>query len=484
MSAISRIQLADGLTIPRILHGLWQIADMEKDGTLVDRAAAAEAMAAYADAGFDGFDMADHYGSAEDIAGTFLARLDRPESATCLTKWCPEPGYLSKEEIRAGLELSFERMGQTTIDLMQFHWWHYPHPAYLDCLAEMAAMKEVGAFKAIGLTNTDTDHLALILEEGIPIATNQVCQSLLDRRASGRMAALCVEKGVKLLCYGTLAGGYLTDRWLDQPEPPAPTDWSGMKYRRFIDAAGGWDALQRVLRAARIVADRHNCSIATVATRWVLDQPAVGAVIVGARLGKSAHLEDTKQIFEITLSEADRADLSAALDTLTPIPGDCGDEYRKPPFLTASGDLSHHLAALPPVFPTREIAPGRRIVDSGSIWEEICGFSRAMRVGDRILVSGTTATHSDGRAIASNNPELQAVYVMDKIQAAIEALGGSMNDVVRTRVFLDNEADWEPISYAHGRVFGQIRPSNTLFEIGRLIDGYAVEIEAEAIVLD
>ena len=481
---IPRISLAEGLEIPRILHGLWQIADMEKDGTPVDRAVAADAMAAYAVAGFDGFDMADHYGSAEDIAGVYLARPDRPAQSACLTKWCPEPNYLTKSAIRDGLARSFERMGTTTIDLMQFHWWHYPHPGYLDCLAEMAVMRDEGAFKAIGLTNTDTDHLALILEEGIPIATNQVCQSLLDRRASGRMAALCEEKGVKLLCYGTLAGGYLTDRWLGVEEPAPPTDWSGMMYRRFIDAAGGWEALQRVLRAAKAVADRHGCSIATIATRWVLDQPAVGAVIVGARLGKSTHLEDTRQVLEIDLTDQDRAELQAAIETLTPIPGDCGDEYRKPPFLTASGDLSHHLASLPPVFPTREIAPGRRIVDSGSIWEEICGFSRAMRVGDRILVSGTTATHSDGRAIAPNNAELQAVYVMDKIQAAVEALGGSMSDIVRTRVFLDSEADWEPVSYAHGRVFGDIRPSNTLFEIGRLIDGYAVEIEAEAVILD
>lgn len=484
LSNIPRITLSESLSIPRVLHGLWQIADMEKDGDTVDPEMGASALAAYASAGFDGFDMADHYGTAEDIAGRFLSRSDRSQTAACLTKWCPDPGYWTSDDIRAALHKSFKRLGQETIDLMQFHWWHYPHPGYLDCLREMAQMKSEGAFRAIGLTNTDTDHLALILNEGIPIATNQVCLSLLDNRATGRMATLCTDYDVKLLCYGALAGGYLTDRWLDHPEPPPPQDWSAMKYRRFIDAVGGWDALQRVLKAARKVADRHYCSIATVATRWVLDQPCVGAVIVGVRLGGKTHLTDTEKVFNIALSDDDHAILKQAMDTLTPIAGDCGDEYRKPPFLTASGDLSHHIASLPPAFQTREIAPGRKIVDSGSVWEDICGFSRAMRVGDRILVSGTTATHSDGRAIAPGNAELQTVYILDKIQAAIEALGGSMRDVVRTRVYLDKESDWEPVSHAHGRVFQDIRPANTLFEIGRLIDGYAVEIEAEAVLLD
>ena len=124
-----------------------------------------------------------------------------------------------------------------------------------------------------------------------------------------------------------------------------------MKYRRFIDAVGGWDALQAVLRACEAIARKHGVSIANVATRWVLEQPAVAAVIVGARLGESEHRDDNLKLFSFALDADDHATLDAAFAATRRIPGDCGDEYRKPPFLTASGDLSHHLDALPPLWP-------------------------------------------------------------------------------------------------------------------------------------
>ena len=127
--------------------------------------------------------------------------------------------------------------------------------------------------------------------------------------------------------------------------------------------------------------------------------------------------------------------------------------------------------------------PGRYArVSSGSIWEPIAGYSRAVRVGDRILVSGTTATHGDGRTIAPGDPGAQTTYILDKIAASIAALGGSMEDVVRTRVYLRDAGQWEPVSRAHGRVFGTILPANTLVQAGALVGDYEVEIEAEAVV--
>ena len=125
-----------------------------------------------------------------------------------------------------------------------------------------------------------------------------------------------------------------------------------MKYGRFIRTAGGWAALQRVLPAAATVAARHGVSIANVASRFVLDQPGVAGVIVGARLGERSHVDDARRIFAIQLTDEDRTEIAAALATLQPIHGDCGDEYRTPPFLTASGDLSHHLDEMPPPYRT------------------------------------------------------------------------------------------------------------------------------------
>lgn len=483
------VSLAPGLTVGRITHGLWQIADMERDGGPIDPERGAQSMARYAARGFDAFDMADHYGSAEIVAGTFRRSHDPEGRVKLFTKWCPAPDFMDAAAIRAGVGRGLERLGVERIDLMQFHWWRYAHPAYLDCLREMAAMRDEGMIGALGLTNVDTDHLALILAEGIPIATNQVSFSLLDRRAAGRLSALCLEKDVKLLAYGTLAGGFLSERWLGAPEPSDIPDWSKMKYKRFIDQAGGWGPFQALLATLKRVADRHGATIPLVATRWVLDHPAVGCSIVGARLGERDHGDDTARLFDLRLTETDHreiAETTGAKGGLNDIPGDCGDEYRKPPFLTASGDLSHHLDSLPPVFPVSVDARGRRRVDTGSEWEVAAGFARALRVGDRIMVSGTTATHPDpvsgGRPVAPGDPASQTIYILDRIEAAISALGGRMEDVTRTRIYLADADMWEPVSRAHGRVFGETRPANTLVEVGRLVGDYLVEIEAEAII--
>ena len=105
--------------------------------------------------------------------------------------------------------------------------------------------------------------------------------------------------------------------------------------------------MRPVLEAARAVADRYGVTLANVAVRWVLQRPSVAAAIVGARLGRSAHVAETLDVFKdgFVLDADDLARIDAARAGLTPLPGDCGDEYRRPPFLTASGDLSHHVAS-------------------------------------------------------------------------------------------------------------------------------------------
>ncbi|MFM8609861.1 MAG: aldo/keto reductase [Burkholderiaceae bacterium] len=480
--ALETIELAPGLTVPRVVTGLWQVADMERGGTVLDPVRAAQSMGEYVADGFYAFDMADHYGSAELITGEALAQGHRLRA---FTKWCPEPGPMTAEVVRQAVQRARDRMRTPAIDLMQLHWWHFDHPQYIDAMRQLRALQQEGWIRHIGLTNFDTAHLRVLLAEGLPVATNQVCCSLLDRRALGEMSALCMRHGVRLLAYGTLGGGFLSERWLDAPEPDTIGDWSKMKYRRFIDAVGGWQALQGVLRAAHQIARKHGVSIANVATRWVLDQPAVGAVIVGARLGESQHRADNARLFSLTLDGADRTLLQQAFEATRPIAGDCGDEYRRPPFLTASGDLSHHLASLPQVWPARAVAgrSDRWRVDSGSVWEPLAGYARAVRDGRRVLVSGTTATHGSNEVIAAHDAGAQATYVLDKISASLRALGATLDDVVRTRVYLADVNDWDAVSRAHGRFFGDIRPANTLLQVGALVgSGYRVEIEAEALL--
>ena len=480
----ARTLLAPGLEISRMVTGLWQVADMERGGTLLDPVRGAAAMAEYVAAGFDSFDMADHYGSAEVITGELLAG-PKPVPARAFTKWCPPPGPMTAAVVREGVLRSLDRLRVPRIDLLQFHWWTFDHPAYIDAMVELARLRQEGLIAHLGLANFDTAHLRVLLSEGIPIASNQVCISLLDRRATEAMSTLCLERGVRLVAYGVLGGGFLSERWLGQSEPEVVGDWSKMKYQRFIRAIGGWDALQGVLAAAQAIGRRHGVSLSNVATRWVLEQPAVAAAIVGARLGESEHRADNLQVFGFALDDEDRALLDAAFARTRRLPGDCGDEYRRPPFLTASGDLSHHLDALPPLWERVPVSgqDDRWTISSGSVWEPLAGYSRATRIGQRILVSGTTATHGSGQLIGRGDAGAQATYILDKIEASIKSLGGRLEDVVRTRVYLTDASDWRAVSEAHGRFFGAIRPANTLLQVGALIgDGYKVEIEAEAIV--
>lgn len=482
-SDVPRVDLAPGLTIARALTGLWQVADLEKDGTTLDPEATAGFMAPYADAGLTTFDMADHYGSAEVIAGAFRRRR-APGSVQLLTKWVPEPGPVTREQVRAAVDRARARLGVERVDLMQFHTWAYDDPAWLDALFFLQELVDEGVLGALGLTNFDAAHLRVACASGIRIASNQVAYSLLDRRAAGDMVDVCARYGVQLLGYGTVAGGLLSERWLGAPDPAAGgalETWSQMKYRRFVEAAGGWGAFQGLLRAVKQVADAHDVAMATVASRFVLEQPHVAGVIIGARLGKSAHVADTLKLFSFTLTEADRAVLDAALADLAPIPGDSGDEYRKPPFLTASGDLSHHVKGFPAPFEVREGAGGRPRAFTGTVWEAAAGFARAIRVGDRVLVSGTTATHGT-RLIGGDDAEAQAHAAFDKVEGALRSLGATLEDVVRTRVYVAHVADAEAVTRAHGRRFGDVRPANTLVQASLIGDGYLVEVEAEAVL--
>ena len=253
-----RIALAPDLEISRVVVGLWQVADMERGGRTLDPEAASSAMLDYARAGFDCFDMADHYGTAELIAGRFLSRVAGGEAAgptrpAAFTKWCPTPGPMTAEIVREGVERSRKRLGVEAIDLLQFHWWAFEHPAYLDAMKRLEALRREGLIRHLGVTNFDTAHLRVLVKHGIPVVSNQVSFSLLDRRAAGDMSAFCLENGVRLLAYGALAGGLMSERWLGRPEPASDeiADWSKMKYKRFVDAAGGWGAFQTILSRAR-----------------------------------------------------------------------------------------------------------------------------------------------------------------------------------------------------------------------------------------
>lgn len=414
------INITPEIRVSRILHGLWQVADIEKDGHVLDPHETARFMQNIVSNGFTGFDMADHYGSAEIISGTYRHLFDPEVRVKLFTKWCPEPGYKSAEDVNQGISERLQRLQVASVDLLQFHWWRYDHPGYLDCLELLKKACERKEITALGLTNFDTDHLRLALADGIPVKTNQVCFSLLDRRAAGRMSTLALQKNVKLLCYGVLAGGFLSDKWLDTPEPDALSDWSKSKYKRFIDETGGWTLFQSLLQTVKKIADRYRVGISQIAARWVLEQPATGAVIIGARLGENDHSAETRRLFDIPITARDLAEITQAADALKPLPGDCGDEYRAPPFLTASGDLSHHLSTLESAcrVDTRPNGDKNAVFIEQSHNDAMTAQSK----GTSIDIRHVTAIKTNGAVAALEDPVAQAIYCLDKIGAALNAL--------------------------------------------------------------
>lgn len=330
-------QLTPDLRICRLLNGMWQVSGAHGP---IDPQAAVQGMFAYHDAGLTTWDLADHYGPAEDLIGVFRRELRATRGASALTqmeaftKWVPAPGPMTRPIVTAAVEVSLRRMQVETLDLLQFHWWDYRHPAYLDALGYLVELRAAGKIRHLALTNFDTEHVETILAHGIPIVSNQVQYSLIDRRPALRMAAACQAHGVQLLTYGTLCGGLLSERYLGQPEPgrDALNTASLRKYKQMIDAWGGWTLFQELLQTLKQIADRHQVSVANVAVRAILDQPAVAGVILGARLGVSQHIADNARTFELRLEPDEWARIEAVLARsrdLYALIGDCGDEYRR-----------------------------------------------------------------------------------------------------------------------------------------------------------
>jgi aryl-alcohol dehydrogenase-like predicted oxidoreductase len=328
--------LAPDLSVHPILNGMWQVSGAHGP---IDREAALASMREFVDAGFTTWDLADHYGPAEDFVGEFRRRLaaERGEGALaglqCLTKWVPRPGPMSRAIVENAIALSCRRMAMPSLDLLQFHWWEYADRRYLDALHHLADLRREGQIRHLGLTNFDTAHVREIADAGIPVVSNQVQLSLIDRRPEVAMAPLCRERGIGLLAYGTVCGGLLSDRYLGQPEPRPATlrTASQRKYKQMIDAWGGWELFQELLTVLRSIGDRHGASIAAVALRWVLDRPAVAGAIVGVRLGVSEHRGDGVRALGLGLDAEDTARLATVLGRsrdLFRIIGDCGDEYR------------------------------------------------------------------------------------------------------------------------------------------------------------
>ncbi|KAJ4970300.1 hypothetical protein NE237_003399 [Protea cynaroides] len=323
----------DSLDICRVLNGMWQTSG---GWGQIDRDDAVDAMLRYADAGLSTFDMSNHYGPAEDLYGIFINKVRR-ERPPDLTKWVPPPVKMTSGYVRDSINVSRKRMDVASLDMLQFHWWDYSNPGYLDALKHLTDLKEEGKIKTVALTNFDTERLQIILENGIPVVSNQVQHSIVDMRPQQRMSEFCQLTGVKLITYGTVMGGLLSEKFLDTNlsipfAGPSLNTPSLQKYKRMVDAWGGWSLFQVLLQTLKKVASKHGVSIPTVAVRYILDQPSVAGSMIGVRLGLSPHIQDANAVFSLVLDEDDVnsiQEVSKKGKDLLRVIGDCGDEYRR-----------------------------------------------------------------------------------------------------------------------------------------------------------
>lgn len=320
---MTRSTLAAGYDISRVLKGGWQLAGghgtVNADSVLAD-------MDRFTEAGITTFDCADIYTGVEELIGRWLKT--RSVSATAIqihTKYVPDLDRLpthSRADVVRGVDRSLQRLGLETIDLVQLHWWDYQVSGYVDAARWLDELRLAGKIRHVGLTNFDRQRLFEIADAGVPVVSHQVQYSLLDRRPCS-MAGDCASRSIGLLCYGALAGGFLSERWLDVSAPAgALENRSLVKYRLMIDEFGGWEPFQRLLRVLHGIGARHGTGIGSVAMRWVLDQPAVAGIIVGAR--HAGHLSSIASALTLELTSADCGEI-AAIHAEAPGPG--GEVY-------------------------------------------------------------------------------------------------------------------------------------------------------------
>lgn len=323
--AVPRVELAPGYAVPRVIHGAWQLSQGHRGAAgAPDREAAVQGLLRLAEAGFDTFDCADIYTGVEELLGEVLRAWRRrggdraaPELRVH-TKLVPDlaalPG-LDRRYVERVVDRSLRRLGVERLDLVQLHWWDYEVPGYVEAAGWLDDLRRAGKVRLVGATNFDGVHLAEILDAGVAVVSNQVQHSVVDRRPEGALAELAGRRGVALLGYGTLAGGFLAERWLGAPEPPGPAqalpNRSLTKYRLILDEFGPWQLFQDLLEALARIGRRHGARLAAVALRAALDRPGAGAAVLGA--SGARHLEDTLRALEITLDAHDRAALEAVL---------------------------------------------------------------------------------------------------------------------------------------------------------------------------
>lgn len=327
MTPVERFELRPGYEISRLIRGGWQLAGGHGN---IDRDRAVADLVACCEAEIFTFDCADIYTGVEELIGAFRDEYARRHGRTALrtikvhTKFVPDLHILptiDKAHVRAVIDRSLRRLRCERLDLVQFHWWDYDIPGMVETGLWLEELRGEGKIDLLGGTNFDAPHMQELVAAGVRLASMQVQYSLIDSRPENGLVAACRSHEVHLLCYGSVAGGFLSDTWLGRAQPQPPLENRSLtKYKLVIDDFGGWGLFQELLRTLRAIADRHGTDVATVASRYVLDRPMVAAIIVGAR--DRSHLAANAGISACRLTDVDRIEIAEIISQRKGLEGD------------------------------------------------------------------------------------------------------------------------------------------------------------------
>jgi len=387
-------------------------------------------------------------------------------------RWFPDQHQLSPEVIEEFWLNIFRNVSSNDELTIFLEWPNYNNPGYITLIENLLSLDSRLATTRIGVYEFDSDHIHLLVHNSIDISCNLSSFSILEpQHVSAEAIQLYLNNDISLFAKNFLCHDLLSESTYESIQNE---DYLSLR-KCLGNIAGDQIELATIYNCINVIsniAKFYHRPIEHIAAKWVEQQPFVSALMPETELEIKTCKEIVQQPFTLKKECIERIDNTISR------------------FGNLNIDTRRWTAKLPDNSFLKNVYESKLIegrqnrwrVSTNEQYENICGYSRAVRVRNHILVSGTTATLGHNRVISINDPAGQTVFIFDKISASLQALGSSLDDVVRTRLFLNDATEWEPISLVHGRYFSNILPANTLIEIGDLVGHYHLEVEVDAIV--
>jgi aryl-alcohol dehydrogenase-like predicted oxidoreductase len=330
---MTAVDLRRHYRIPSLIYGTWHL---HAHARTIDWTIELSNLLRVFELGFVAIEASDTYQNVEELLARFredlLEKLGTEAAARLLVHHrISQSGQkpLIPTDVRASVHRLLRLLKKERLDLVQLQWWNLELPGWIDAVTELGQLQDEGAIAAIGVTNFPTTAVKMLISTGMPIVSNQVQMSLIDPRAQGDLREVCEAGNIHLLGYGALAGGFLSDRWLGQPDPgmaPTVDQPFEIMYRIQIERFGGWSWMQQLLQVLSARAACHGTDIATITLAWTLRRSGASALLVG--ISNPRRAEAYLRSLEIVLTEDDDSAIQAVLQQRATIDGEIADVER------------------------------------------------------------------------------------------------------------------------------------------------------------